>query len=369
LTYLILIAALPSMLLCWAVAWIVRRGAPRWGLIDEPGLRKWHERPVPTGGGLAVWAGVTGTFAAGQIALWMWPAIDSGGWIPEAIAIHVPGLIHRSGMLWMMLAGGTVLMVLGLIDDRRGLPWPVRLGVQTAVAGVLVAVEPQWRLSLFVDAPVATGALSVLWIVGLTNSLNMLDNMDGLAAGVAAIAATILAAVMLLTPDPAGSGPQLFVAGLLLVLVGALVGFLWHNRPPAKLFLGDAGSYLIGYLLAMATLSATFAAFDGSVPRHAVLAPLCVLAVPLYDMTSVILIRLRAGRSPFVGDRSHFSHRLVELGMTPGQAVLTIYLATATCGLGALLLHRVDTVGACVIMLLVGCILLLVAVLETAGRK
>ncbi len=368
---LILIAALPSMLLCWSVAWIVRRRASQWGLIDEPGLHKRHEKPIPTGGGLAVWVGVTGTFAAGQIALWLMPTIDNGGsiaWLPETVAVHLPGMMQQSGMLWTMLAGGTVLVVLGLIDDRRGLPWPVRLGVQTAVAAALVAVEPQWRLSLFVDAPLAMGAVSVLWIVGLINSFNMLDNMDGLSAGVAAIAASMLAAVMLLAPDPEGGGPQLFVAGLLLVLVGALLGFLWHNRPPARLFLGDAGSYLVGYLLAMATLSATFAAFDGSVPRHAVAAPLCVLAVPLYDMVSVILIRLRAGRSPFVGDRSHFSHRLVELGMTPGQAVLTIYLATATCGLGALLLHRVDMVGACVIVLLVGCILLLVAVLETAGR-
>jgi len=244
-TWLILTAALPSLLLCWSAAWIVRRCAPRWGLLDEPGPRKWHEKPVPTGGGLAVWLGVTGTFAAGQFALWIMPTGHNGGltgWLPETVAMHLPGLVQRSGTLWLMLAGGTVLVVLGLIDDRRGLPWPVRLGVQAAVAAVLVAVEPQWRLSLFVDAPVVTGALSVVWIVGLINSLNMLDNMDGLSAGVAAIAAAILAAVMLLAPDPEGGGPQLFVAGLLLVLVGALLGFLWHNRPPARLFLGDAGA-------------------------------------------------------------------------------------------------------------------------------
>ncbi len=129
--------------------------------------------------------------------------------------------------------------------------------------------------------------------------------------------------------------------------------------------MGDAGSYLIGYLLAMATLTGTFA--GGDLPRHAILAPLCVLAVPMYDTASVVLIRLRQGRSPFVGDKSHFSHRLVELGMTRAQAVLTIYLATATCGLGALLLHEVDLPGAMTILLLVACTLLLVAILET-GR-
>jgi UDP-GlcNAc:undecaprenyl-phosphate GlcNAc-1-phosphate transferase len=256
-------------------------------------------------------------------------------------------------------------MLLGLADDRRGLDWRLRLGVQTAVALTLVCLG--WRLSLFLDVPWLTGALSVLWIVGLVNSFNMLDNMDGLSAGVAAIAAAMLAVVMLTTPRPDNNQPQLFVAGLLLVIVGSLLGFLWHNRPPARLFMGDAGSYLVGYLLAMATLTATFA--GGHLPKHAILAPLCVLAVPLYDTASVVWIRLRSGRSPFVGDKSHFSHRLVELGMTRPQAVLTIYLTTATCGLGALLLHQVDTAGAVVVLLLVACILLIVAILETVGRR
>jgi UDP-GlcNAc:undecaprenyl-phosphate GlcNAc-1-phosphate transferase len=231
----------------------------------------------------------------------------------------------------------------------------------------MVLVEPRLRMTLFLDAPWLTTTLSVLWIVGLINAFNMLDNMDGLSAGVASIAAAILAAVMLLVPDPARHPPQLFVGGFLLVFVGSLVGFLWHNRPPARLFMGDAGSYLIGYLLAMATLTATFAGQD--VPRHAILAPLCVLAIPLYDVTTVIAIRLRQRRSPFVGDKSHFSHRLVELGMTKPRAVLTIYLATATCGLGAFLLHEVDRAGACVILLLVACTLVLVGILETAGRS
>ena len=348
-TWFVLGATVPGMIVCWAAAWPVRQRGPRWGLVDRPGERKVHTQPVPTAGGLAIWLGVVLPFAVGPLLL--------------------PGLVHQSGQLWTLLAGGTALMVLGLADDRWGLDWRIRLGLQTLVAVVLVVMQPQWRLSLFIDVPLLTGTLSVVWIVGLVNSFNMLDNMDGLSAGVAAIAAAMLAAVMLLAPDPVTGGPQLFVAGLLLVLVGSLTGFLWHNRPPARLFMGDAGSYLVGYLLAMATLRATFAGYDTEIPRHAILAPLCVLAVPLYDTASVVLIRLRSGRSPFVGDRSHFSHRLVQLGMTPGQAVLTIYLATATCGLGALLLHQVTTAGACIILLLVGCILLLIGILETAGRR
>jgi UDP-GlcNAc:undecaprenyl-phosphate GlcNAc-1-phosphate transferase len=195
----------------------------------------------------------------------------------------------------------------------------------------------------------------------------MLDNMDGLSAGVAAIAAAMLAVVMLSVPVSDNHQPQLFVGGLLLVLTGSLLGFLGHNLPPARLFMGDTGSYLIGYLIAILTLTATFA--GGNLPRHAILAPLCVLAVPIYDTVTVVWIRLRQGRSPFVGDKSHFSHRLVELGMTKPQSVMTIWLTTATCGLGALLLHQVDGWGALVILLLVGCVLVLVGILETTGRR
>ena len=117
----------------------------------------------------------------------------------------------------------------------------------------------------------------------------------------------------------------------------------------------------------MATIMATFS--GGNLPRHSILAPLCVLAVPLYDMSTVLLIRIRNGRSPFEADKNHFSHRLVDLGMTKVQAVLTIYLMTATCGLSALLLHQVNTAGAVIIMLIVTCVLMLVGVLETTVRR
>ena len=365
--FVIVACMVPSMVVCWAAAFAVRKLGPRWGLVDRPGHRKIHSAPMPTSGGLALWLGIVLPLAVGQVTLWGLSQFAADH-LPTFVAAHLPGLLHQSGRLWELLAGGTVLMLLGLADDRRGLDWRLRLGVQTAVAIVLVSLG--WRMSLFLDSlnmPWITGALSVLWIVGLVNSFNMLDNMDGLSAGVAAIAAAMLAAMTLLTPRPDNNQPQLFVAGFLLVIVGSLVGFLWHNRPPARLFMGDAGSYLVGYLLAMATLTATFA--GGKLPRHAILGPLCVLAVPLYDTATVVLIRLRSGRSPFVGDKSHFSHRLVELGLSKPRAVLTIYLATATCGLGALLLRQVDHFGAAVVLLMVACTLTLVAILETIGRR
>lgn len=362
----------------WAGGLALRRWAPRLGLLDRPGYRKIHARPMPTSGGLAIWAGIVLPFLIGTLFTGAVLGVGPAGTIfgqtirevlpallPSDAITHLPGIWHQAGRLWTILGIGTVLMLLGLADDVWKLDWRFRLAVEFAAAVLTVACG--FRVTMFLDLPWLAAAVSIFWIVVMINAFNMLDNMDGLSAGIAAIASLILAVVMLSTPKTVGGEPQLFVAGFFLVLTGAIAGFLWHNRPPARLFMGDCGSYWIGYLLAVMSMTATFA--GSNEPRHAILAPLCALAVPLYDFTTVVLIRLRAGRSPFVGDKNHFSHRLVELGMTPPQAVLTIYLATAACGLGALLLHQVNAFGAGVILLLVFCMLCLIAILEATGRR
>jgi UDP-GlcNAc:undecaprenyl-phosphate GlcNAc-1-phosphate transferase len=364
----LLATLLPSALIAFAAGFALRTLAPRWGLIDKPGERKVHVTPTPLGGGLAIWLGVIATFGAGTLVLAL---VENGvidrSQLPAMAQEHLGGLWQQLPRLWVLLGAATVLMLLGLADDRYALDWKIRLGVQLAVALLCVTTQG-WRLTAFIGIPAVTIGLSVMWIVALVNSFNMLDNMDGLSGGVAAIASSMLAAVLLLSPDPETHRPQLFVAGLLLVLVGAIFGFLWHNRPPARIFMGDAGSYFIGFVIAVATLLATYAGYHSG-NRHAVLAPVCVLAVPLYDVTTVIWIRLRQGRSPFVGDKNHFSHRLVDLGFTKVQAVLTIYLTTATCGLGALLLHRVDRIGAAIVVLMVGCVLAVIALIESTARR
>lgn len=363
----------PSLLVSWSAAFFVRRHAAGWGLVDRPGARKVHTAPTPLGGGLAIWLGVVAPFAAGQVILLIWHSHpdEVARWLLDMpwggfILPHLPGLWTQAQDLWLLLGLATLLMLLGLADDRWGLDWRLRLGMQIAAAAAVVFGRG-WKLAIAADSPWLAGAISLVWIVGLVNSFNMLDNMDGLSAGVGTIAAAILAAVMLMVPDPQSHQPHLFVAGFLLVLVGSLGGFLWHNRPPARIFMGDAGSYFLGF--ALATIATVETYVGGDLPGHAALAPICVLAVPLYDLCTVVWIRLRAGRSPFEADKSHFSHRLVELGLSKTQAVLTIYLLTATCGLGALLLHQVDRVGAVVIVLSVACVLVLIGILETAGRR
>lgn len=361
---------LPSFLVAWLACHGIRWVAPRWGLVDRPGGRKIHARPTPLGGGLGVWLAVAAYFILGAGALAALRAVPS--WeslVPAFARPHLPGIEARSWDLMIVLGGATLLTVLGLVDDLRGLPWQLRLGIQFLVAAALVVSQgADWRLTAFIGWRPITWACSVLWIVALINSFNMLDNMDGLSAGVAAIAAAMLAVFLLFPPASAAGGPQWFVGGFLLVLCGALLGFLVHNRPPARLFLGDAGSYFVGFAIAVSTLIATYTTYESS-SRHAILAPLCIMAVPLYDMGTVIAIRLRAGRSPFEGDRNHFSHRLVDLGFTRGWAVLTIYLTTATCGLGALLLPRTDRTGAGIVVLMVFCILWLIQLLEFTARR
>ena len=367
---LLLLAAtiLPSALVSWLVVALVRRAAVRLGLLDQPGERKVHTRPVPLGGGIGIWAGVVATLAAGGVAVLIVSQVPSlSAMLPESITQHFDGLFSKLSEISVIEACGKVLVLLGLMDDRRGLPWQIRLGVEFAVASFCVYWQGL-QLTLFIELPWLTSVISVFWIVALINSFNMLDNMDGLSGGVAAISSSFLALMLLTSDGPREGQPQIFVAAMLLVLVGALIGFLVHNWPPAKIFMGDAGSYFIGFWIAVGTLLATYAGYQGNTP-HAVVAPLIVMAIPLYDLVSVIWLRLREGRSPFEGDKRHFSHRLVDLGMTKKQAVLTIYLATATCSLWALLLPRVDIYGAAIIVVGTLLVLGLVLVLESAGCK
>jgi UDP-GlcNAc:undecaprenyl-phosphate/decaprenyl-phosphate GlcNAc-1-phosphate transferase len=354
---------LPAAIVSCVVIYPIRRYAERLGLLDRPGGRKSHASPVPLGGGLGIWFGVVSTFLAGTLAVAVLrSSSDLQSRLPLAVAEQLEGAWSRVGSLWALLGAGTVLVALGLWDDRRGLSAWLRLGVQFLVA-TFVVVGLGYGLTAFIALPWLTTLLSIVWIVAVINSFNMLDNMDGLSGGVATIVSLSLATVMFSTPESV-NGPQWFVASLLTVVAGALLGFLWHNRPPAKIFMGDGGSYFVGFLIAVATLLATYASYD-SVSPHAVSAPLCAMAVPLYDLMTVLWIRFREGRSPFEGDQSHFSHRLVAMGMTRPKAVYTIWLVTATCGLAAVLITRVTIGSAVMVFGIVLCMLLLIVILES----
>ncbi len=334
---------------------LVRRFAGRLGFLDRPGGHKGHRAPVALGGGLAIWLATVLIVVVGLILVKFF-----GASLPAPLARHAGGALLRTSELVWILVMSSLIMFMGLADDRWSLDWRLRLGIQVVCASVLAATGI--RITLFgpFTHPMLGGIVTVLWIVGLTNAFNMLDNMDGLAASVGLIAAILFSAGQIAV------GTR-FAPAVLLIVVGALLGFLVHNFPPARLFMGDAGSNFLGFLLGTLTVVGTFTR-DLYSP-YSVLAPLLVMAVPLYDMSSVVLIRLREGRSPFHGDRRHFSHRLVARGLTPLQAVLTIDLVTLAVGLGALLLHRLDAAGAGVVLAQTVCLLGVVAILEFSANR
>lgn len=358
-TGILIVGFLLAAGLSCAITPVVRWLAPALGLIDLPGHRKVHVQPTPRGGGIAIFCG------------WMIPCIvvvvavmtGIGGLEPLRELRWSPGEASQRTMQFLAIGiGAVVLFLTGLADDRWNLSWKFRLGLQLAVAvGVVVGGV---KATVFVAQPWVGFTATVLWILVLTNAMNFLDNMDALSAGIGLIASVLFAGILVLfVPEPAYD-----VAIPLVLLSGSLLGFLIWNRPPASIFMGDCGSNLIGFLLATLTVTGTFYQNNGS--RHVMLAPLCVMAVPLYDFCTVIFIRLSQGRSPFHGDKSHFSHRLVELGLRPVHAVMTIHLTTAMTGLGGLLLYKVsDWTGAAIVVALIFCVLSVIAILETVGRR
>jgi UDP-GlcNAc:undecaprenyl-phosphate GlcNAc-1-phosphate transferase len=245
------------------------------------------------------------------------------------------------------------------LDDRKALgPYP-KLLVQIAAAVALVVPFSQVRI-LTALGPAISITLSILWIVAITNAFNFLDNMDGLSAGVAAVATTAFLVA-------AASIGQWFVAASLAMLLGALLGFLCFNFPPATIFMGDSGSLVIGFVLGVLTVRTTFIepGREWGAGWYAVFAPVIVLALPLYDLIVVSVIRISRGKSPFVGDTNHFSHRLVARGMSRRTAVLCVYLITAATSVAAILLPHVRTTfGAMLIFAQTLLILAVVALLE-----
>ena len=351
-----------SLLVSFALAFItsvastpvVRTLAPAIGLIDLPGHRKVHVTPTPRGGGIAIFLGLL--IPALALVFGLVP-LDGSSTVSFS-----PARPELTRQLVAIAGGAFVLFFTGLADDRWNLSWKLRLGLQVCVAAAVV--QSGVRATVFVSLPWFGFLLTMLWILVLTNAMNFLDNMDALSAGIGLIAAAQFAIILLFLVR----SPMLPVAAALVLLCGSISGFLCWNRPPASIFMGDCGSNLIGFLLATLTVAGTFYEQSGS--RHVMLAPLCVMAVPLYDFCTVILIRLRQGRSPFHGDKSHFSHRLVELGLRPVHAVLTIHLTTAMTGLGALLLYHVPGwSGALLVVALILMVLSIIAILEFVGRR
>lgn len=359
-SYLALLSLVGPFIVAVAVAYAVRAWAVKTGFVDRPSGHKKHDKPIALGGGIAIFLSICGPILVGTLLVWLLQDGAAPLWLPDLVRAHMDGIASKLPVVLAIAGGASVLFVVGLIDDRRPLGPKPKFIAQFAVA--LFIAWPMGIRAVEALPEFASIAVTVLWIVVITNAFNFLDNMDGLSAGVAVIAAAIFS----ITSMAAG---QIFVPVMAWVVVGGLLGFLIFNFSPARLFMGDAGSLVIGFLMSVLTILATFYDPQQGLRPLGVIVPLVVLAVPLYDVISVVILRLRAGDSPFRGDWRHFSHRLVKRGMTQRGAVLTIYLATAATGLPAIVLPRVDWPAAILLLLQCLCVVTMIAILEHAGSR
>lgn len=330
-----------SALISLALTPLALRVARRYGILDHPGDHKSHEEAVPYLGGAAILMAFLVTAGVGGLLL----PIPSG----------------RQELL-IVFGAAAVLAGVGLLDDIKGLGLRFRFLVEILAGGAILLAGAGIEVT---GAAGLDGVLTILWVVGITNAFNLLDNMDGLSAGVAAIAAGwffVLAAL----------GGQFLVATLAAGIAGVSLGFLRHNVHPARIYMGDAGALFLGFLLAYLGIKLQF---DGAA-RVIFFAPILVLGVAVFDTTLVTATRLIHRRNPFLGGRDHVSHRLVFVGLPVRASVALIYAAAVACGWLALVMSRVDGVTALILMALVisvggfaGVLLGAVPVYETSKRR
>ena len=286
-----------SILFVGAITPIVRRIAIRLDVVDSPSEgHKTHKHPVPYLGGVAIIIGVCAV---------------------TYTSILISGATDSLALATTVLLPAVLLGLVGLIDDIKKLaPWPrfiVQNGIGLLITLILIATETLGSPSgnIFFDVVV-----TIFWIVGISNAINFFDNVDGGASGAVAIASFFLFLLAL-------QGGQFFIAALSIVLSGATIGFLLWNKPPARIYMGDAGSLFLGLLISTLAirfnpspiyLSASFAI------------PILILAVPILDTSVAVLSRVRRGLSPFQGGQDHLSHRLMRSGMSKHQAVVSLWL-------------------------------------------
>ncbi len=339
----------------------VKSRAIRTGFVSRPSDDRYNRNVVALGGGVAIFWTIALFVLVGAAVMKFLVAPGHLVFIDESITQHTAGFMKKINGLLVVLAAVFILHLMGLWDDKKHLGPFVKLAIQFATAFV-AAWFADIRVEMFIENKLITTVLSVFWIVLMINAFNFLDNMDGASAGIALIATCILMAAAI------RSG-QIFVGTIGMVFAGTLLGFLIFNFPPAKIFMGDCGSMVVGFFVALLTLRTTYYNPEAGTKLYSVFMPAIVMSVPLYDFISVTFLRLKQGKSPFVGDTQHFSHRLKRRGLSDRQVALTLYLATLCTGLGAVLLQQADLIGAILIAVQTAMVLIFIAVLETADNR
>ncbi|TVT57660.1 undecaprenyl/decaprenyl-phosphate alpha-N-acetylglucosaminyl 1-phosphate transferase [Amycolatopsis rhizosphaerae] len=363
-----ILVGLIAATLTYLLTGLVRRFAIRAGAIANPRARDVHVIPIPRMGGLAMYLGVAGAMA---------------------MAHQLP-VLRRAFEYSLdpvgVLIGGGVIVLIGAVDDRFEIDAWTKLAGQVLCAGILVIFGVQWNVfwvpwggngdsigSVVTLDSNQGGLLMVVLVVLLVNAMNFVDGLDGLAAGLGFIAATATCAFSLGLLNSSGGDVGVYPPALIAAtLAGACLGFLPHNFQPAKIFMGDSGSMMIGLMLAGATTSASgkinYTRFGGS-DALALLSPLlvvvAVLFLPVLDLLMAVIRRTRRGESPFAADKMHLHHRLLEIGHSQRRAVLLIYLWAGLLGFGAVSLTLFDTTA---VVWVVGLGLLLAVIVSMIPR-
>ena len=315
------------------------RIAMRNRILDQPGDHKSHSTPVPYLGGVAIVVSFAAVVAGTA-------AIDSS--------------TRGTDELVQVLAIGLGLALIGLIDDLRKLPALLRLGLEISAGWFVFALDLGVS---FMGSSTLNALVTVVWVVGLVNAFNMSDNMDGLSAGLATIAAGSFFAV-------AAANGQFLVAALSAALAGCAIGFLRSNFFPARIYMGDAGAYFLGFMIAYLGLKVQFLS---SPSNNTFLVPILIVSVVIFDTTLVVCARLYHRISPLQGGKDHTSHRLVKVGLPVPVAVGLIYVAAVAVGVVAFVVARIDdtsgwilAVFVCTVMFAFGSLLALVPVYESS---
>ena len=326
------------------------------GFVAHPRQDRFHKETTALGGGIAIFTTIALFCITAVILVQVRCAIPA-----NKIGISLSDFAGKIQQLVIIITCSAVLFGLGLWDDIKSLGPGTKLLVQFATA-FIVAYFADVRVELFIESKIITSIISAFWIVLIINVFNFLDNMDGASAGIALIVSLILFSTSTL------SG-QTLVSGFALIFAGTLAGFMAFNFFPASIFMGDAGSLVVGFFVALLTLRTTYYQHTETNRWYIVFMPLVIMALPLYDFISVTLLRIKQGKSPFIGDTQHFSHRLKKRGLSEAQTVLTLYLATLATGLGAIVLKILDSAYGMLVFIQTIMVLAIIAILESTGKN
>ena len=297
--------------------------ARKTGFLDIPANNhKQHRNATPLLGGAAMFSAWIISVSGGLLALKL--GLFSG---VSFISAAMPGMFSAIPQLAVIVSGAALAVLLGVWDDKYAMSASAKFAGQFIIA-LLVTLFGGVRLNIFIDNQLITGAVTMFWIMLMMNSINFFDNMDGLAAGVIAIALGIFSAI-------AALNGQFFIAAIAALSCGVCCGFWFYNAAPAKIFMGDSGSHFLGFLAAVIAAETSFFDISFSLSRFPVLIPLLVLALPLFDTMMVVVIRTLNKKPFWIGDHNHISHRFVRMGLSRPQAVLLVHLLSLSIGLTA----------------------------------